>query len=192
MPGNFIVKASQHPFLPGESIPAAFPALPQGNIRGALDIRYAYSDMKPVVNAPFIVVYDNGTQVEGNLDDKGEARVENPPGPGRVFFGYDQRDAFAYPERPRNPIFGFRPTTPEDAREALEIYAKAEAEYMEDNYFPDEIAVIYSGDEGYDDLVEDYEYFDELAPDPHEHDDVPATHEEIVLSGNEGRPGTSA
>lgn len=192
MPGNFIVKASQHPFLAGDSLPAALTALPQGQVRGVLDIKYAYADLKPVVNAPYRVMFENGTQLEGTLDDKGEARIENPPRPGKVFFGYDQRDAFAYPERPRNPIFGFRPTSPEDAREALERYAKAEADYMEDNYFPDEVAAIYSGDEDYDDLSSDYEYVGEFAPDRHDHDESPGTHDEVVLTGNEGRPGAPA
>lgn len=192
MPGNFIVKASQHPFLVGESQPAALTALPQGLVRGTLDIKYAYADLKPVVNAPYRVLFENGTQLEGTLDEKGEAHIENPPGPGKVFFGYDQRDAFAYPQRPINPIFGFRPTSPEDAREALERYAKAEAEYMEDNYFPDEVDAHYNVDEDYDDLAEDYAYFQEFAPDPHDHDDSPGTHQEVVLTGNEGRAEPSA
>ncbi len=51
MPGNFIFKASQHPFLAGDSLPAALTALPQGQVRGVLDIKYAYADLKPVVNA---------------------------------------------------------------------------------------------------------------------------------------------
>lgn len=181
MPGNFVVKASQQPFLAGAQYPAVLSALPQDRVRGVLDIKYAYADLKPVVNAPYRVVFEDGTQTEGTLDDNGEARIENPPGAGRVFFGYDQRDAFAYPERPRNPIFGFRPTTPEDAREALALYAGAD--YMADNYFPDEIAAIYSGEDDDDDLVDDYEYVDELATESHDHDDTPATHEEILLAG---------
>ncbi len=125
-------------------------------------------------------MFDNGTSAEGELDAKAEARIANPPGLGKVFFGYDQREAFAYPQRPANPIFGFVPTSPEDAQQALERYAEAENEYMEDNYFPDEVAAIYSGEESYDDLVNAYDYFDELE-ESHAGDGTPGQHNEIVL-----------
>lgn len=145
-----------------------------------LELKYAYKDLKPVPGAPYVVLFDDGTQREGKLDDKGEAKIENPPGPGKAFFGYDQRDAFPYPERPPNPIFGFKPTSPEDAAQALERYAKAEAEFMEDNYFPDEVAAIYSGEEDYDDLLEDYEYDEDVAIEEME-DPTPGTHDEVPL-----------
>ena len=181
MPGNFIVRASQHPFLVGESRPAGITALPVGLARKVLELKFAYNDLKPVVNAPYLVRFDDGTQAEGRLDHRGEAKIENPPGPGKAFFGYDQRDAFPYPERPANPIFGFRPTSPEDAAEALARYAKAEAEYLEDNYFPDEVAAIHDGDNDYDDLLEDYEYDSETVIEEME-DDSPGSHEEVMLA----------
>ena len=153
MPGNFIVKAAQSPFLPGEFRAVGIPALPTGLTPTALELKYTYQDLKPVEGAPYLVLFDDGTQAEGKLDANGEARIDNPPGPGRVFFGYDAREAFPYPERPANPIFGFVPNSPEDASEALERYARAEAEYMADNYFPDEVAAIYSGQAEYEDLI---------------------------------------
>lgn len=191
MPGNFIAKASQHPWIAGESSPANIPPLPVGLTGKVLDLKYAYSDLKPVVGAPYRIEFDDGTVKEGKLDDKGEAKIENPPGPGKAFFGYDQRQAFAYPERPGNPVFGFKPSTPEEAQQALQRYTEAETEYMDDNYFPDEIAAIYSGEQDYDDLLEDYEYFEELAPEAHD-DGTPGTHEEILLTGTEGQAGASA
>ncbi|KAF1012796.1 MAG: hypothetical protein GAK31_03876 [Stenotrophomonas maltophilia] len=190
-PGEFKVKAGEHPFMGGESSQPPLTALPLGLTPRALDLKYAYKDLKPVVGAPFRVMFDNGSSAEGKLDDKGEARIENPPGPGKVFFGYDQREAFAYPQRPANPIFGFVPTSPEDARQALERYAKAENEYMEDNYFPVEVAAIYSGEESYDDLVNAYDYFGELE-EAHAGDGTPGEHREIVLDEQGKDAGESA
>lgn len=180
MPGNFIVKASQHPFLAGESRPIGLPALPVGLTPTALELKYTYKDLKPVAGAPYLVLFDDGTQRTGTLDDKGEARVENPPGPGKAYFGYDPRDVFPYPERPANPIYGFRPTSPEDAAQALERYARVEAEFMEDNYFPDEVAAIYRGEEHYDDLLEDYEYEEDVAIEEME-EPTPGSHDEVML-----------
>ncbi|GHH60499.1 hypothetical protein [[Pseudomonas] boreopolis] len=187
MPGNFIVKASQHPFLAGEYKAAEIPALPVGLTPKVLELKYAYKDLKPVVDAPYLVLFDNGTQNAGTLDANGEAKIPNPPGPGKVFFGYDQRDAFPYPERPANPILGFKPTSPEDAAQALERYAKAEADFMEDNYFPDEVAAIYSGGEDYDDLLSDYEYDSESVIEELD-DATPGKHDEVMLDdhGTEG------
>src|SRR5690606_346846 len=96
VPGNFIVKASQHPFLAGEYKAAEIPALPVGLTPKVLELKYAYKDLKPVVDAPYLVLFDNGTQNAGTLDANGEAKIPNPPGPGKVFFGHDQRDAFPY------------------------------------------------------------------------------------------------
>ena len=133
-----------------------------------------------MVGAPFTVLFDNGTRAEGRLDEKGEAVIQNPPGPGKVMFGYDQREAFAYPLRPVNPIYGFVPTSVEDAKQALERYAQAEKEYMDDNYFPDEVAGIYSGEQPFEDLVSDYEYFGEVEEDVCS-DATPGTHAEVLL-----------
>ena len=186
MPGNFIVKASQHPFLEGESRVVGIPALPVGLTRRELDLKFTYSDLKPVEGAPYVVLFDDGTQVEGTLDAQGEATIENPPGPGKVFFGYDARDAFPYPERPANPIFGFEPTSPEDAQQALEQYAQAEAAFMEDNYFPDEVAAIYSGDLDFQDQIDQYDYFEEAEPDELDEGD-PGGHDEVLIApGVEG------
>lgn len=158
------------------------PALPVGLTLRELDLKFTYADLKPVEGAPYVVLFDDGTQVQGTLDAQGEATIENPPGPGRVFFGYDARDAFPYPERPVNPIFGFQPTSPEDAEQALEQYAQAEAAFMEDNYFPDEVAAIYSGDLDFQDLTEQYGYHEEAEPDEQD-DGEEGSHEEVLITG---------
>ncbi|MCD9087191.1 type VI secretion system Vgr family protein [Stenotrophomonas sp. SY1] len=179
-PGEFKVKASEHPFQGGSKVEQPLFALPLGLAARALELKYAYKDLKPVVGAPYSVLFENGTRAEGVLDEKGEATVHNPPGPGKVFFGYDQREVFAYPSRPANPIYGFLPTSEEDARQALECYAKAEDEYMQDNYFPDEVAAIYSGEAEYGDLLNDYAYLDEVACSPSE-GGTPGEHVEVLL-----------
>ncbi len=190
MPGTFIVKASQHPFLEGQVEHVVLPPLPAGRGTGVLEIEYTYEDLKPMVGAPYRIEFNDGTQIEGKLDDRGRARIENPPGTGAVYFGEDERPAFPYPERPTNPLYGFRPSTPEDAAQAIERYAAAEAEYMEDNYFPDEIAALYEGTMDYQDLLAQYQYAEEAegrADEALQAEDEEAEHEEILLSDSDAR-----
>lgn len=180
MPANFIIKASQHPFLEGQSNPAPLMSLPIGLQPKALELKYAYQDLKPVADAPYQVLFEDGTQHSGTLNAKGEAKINNPPSAGTVLFGYDQREAFAYPNRPANPILGFKPDSPEAAADALARYSQAEADFMEDNYFPDEVALIYSGEEAYDDLLEDYAYNGEVAIEEID-ETTPGSHDEVML-----------
>ncbi|WP_434026405.1 hypothetical protein [[Pseudomonas] boreopolis] len=58
---------------------------------------------------------------------------------------------------------------------------------MEDNYFPDEVAAIYSGEEDYDDLLSDYEYDSESVIEELD-DATPGKHDEVMLDdhGTEG------
>ncbi|RNF81419.1 DUF2345 domain-containing protein, partial [Montanilutibacter psychrotolerans] len=187
-PGNFTVKASEQPFKGGASNAASLDALPLGTTSFAtvLELRYTYDDLKPVVNAPYRIEFENGTRREGQLDADGYAEIENPPGPGIVYYGFDQRDAFALRERPANALHGFRPTSPEEAKAALERYLAQEAQYMKDHYFPDEIAAIDSGADEFEDLIADYEYDGESEPDDHDDDDSPGSHEEVLLTDNAG------
>lgn len=181
MPGTFIVKASQKPFIAGESRTPALDALPSGFTQRRLQLKYAYDDLKPVVGAPYRVEFADGTVRQGTLDARGEATVDNPPGPGRVHFGYDAREAFEPSPRPANPIRGFRPTSPEHARQALQQYAQAERAYLDDHYFPDEVAALYAGEADYDDLLADYEYAEEAHAPERADDTSPGQHAEVLL-----------
>jgi type VI secretion system secreted protein VgrG len=149
-------------------------------IENALTLEYTYADLKPVVGAPFRIIFDDGSQRQGQLDAEGKATIVNPPDAGTVYFGYDAREAFPLQERPANALYGFKPTSPEDAKRAIERYKAQEEAYMQDNYFPDEIQALVSGVD-YDDLVEDYEYDEEIAPQHEEEDDSPGTHQEVML-----------
>ncbi|WP_454723990.1 MULTISPECIES: type VI secretion system Vgr family protein [Cupriavidus] len=182
MPGEFTVKAGKHNLIGPGQLPASLPQWAIGSLLlpRALDLRYAYDDLKPVANAPYRIVFEDGSEQQGNLDDKGYARIDHPPAPGTVYFGFDQREAFPARERPANPLYGTVAETPEQAKANLERYRQLEAEYREDNFFPDEA----NGATEFDDLANDYQYDSEIAgTDGHDHEEGPSgSHEEIVIA----------
>ncbi|WP_216822048.1 type VI secretion system Vgr family protein [Stenotrophomonas sp. ZAC14A_NAIMI4_1] len=179
-PGEFKVKAGEHPFLGGEFNAPALTALPTGLSPRVLELRYTYSDLKPINGAPFRVQFDNGTCAEGTLDEQGVARVHNPPGPGQLFLGYDQSDVVARHPRPANPLFGFVPASAEEACASLAQYAQAEDDYMEDNFFPDEVAASSADDVPYEDRLDSYAY-DEDVPVSIDDRNDPGQHAEVIL-----------
>jgi hypothetical protein len=189
-PGTFEVKSATHNFLGGGSGPAELPALPQGKLNEPtklLELRYAYPDLKPVVSAPFVVRFDDGTSRSGKLDTQGYARIENPPSAGQVFFGYDEREAHPRSPRQANAVQGHTPSSPEQAKSLLEQYAAAEDDHLLDNFFPDEIAAM--GADTFDDLVSDYEYEpDEV---PAEDSGGPGAHEESTMTRTNDEGGAA-
>jgi type VI secretion system secreted protein VgrG len=184
-PGTYKEQGGTHAFLPGASAAAQLTALPGGvvgELPTRLELDYRYRDLTPVVGAPYIVRFNDGTVREGVLDDQGHAEIENPPDAGRVFFGYDSRDAQPKRERPANGSIGQVAQTPEEAQAILQQYLAAEDEYLADNYFEDEIAGL--GDVEFDDLIDDYVYEEE---DEHVEDEQsPGTHEEHVVEESQG------
>ncbi|TDN42344.1 DUF2345 domain-containing protein, partial [Azoarcus indigens] len=182
MPGEFIVKAGKHNFLAPQGDTTDLPSWVVSSFQmpRALNIRYAYSDLKPVVDAPYCIVFEDGSTKRGVLDGAGCAWIENPPAPSRIYFGFDQREAFAYNEPQVNPLHGVQITTPAEAHAALERYRKLESEYLADLYFPDEIKAIANVD--YDDLVEDYQYEGEWSAAQDDQAGEPdGSHEEIPI-----------
>ncbi|MFC7520276.1 hypothetical protein ACFQS6_08910 [Xanthomonas populi] len=168
-------------------------SLPAGLTRKVLQLTYAYQDLKPVVGAPYLVLFDDGTQHEGMLDDKGQARIENPPGPSKVFFGYDQRAAFAYPKRPKNPPSSVSsPPPPKMPSRRWSVTPTPRPSTWKTPISRTKSPPSIAAATTYDDLADDYAYFDEFAPAAHDHHDTPGTHEEILLTGNEGQPATPA
>ncbi|WP_312738896.1 hypothetical protein [Stenotrophomonas sp.] len=164
----------------GEFNAPALTALPTGLSPRVLELRYTYSDLKPINGAPFRVQFDNGTCAEGTLDEQGVARVHNPPGPGQLFLGYDQSDVVARHPRPANPLFGSVPASAEEACASLAQYAQAEDDYMEDNFFPDEVAASSADDVPYEDRLDSYAYDEDLPVSIDGRND-PGQHAEVIL-----------
>lgn len=95
MPGNFIVKASQHPFLAGESNAAGMESLPEGlvaNKSNWMELNHHWPDLTPVAGAAYRVIFADGSTREGTLDHNGYARLEGiPSSSAQVYFGEDPR-----------------------------------------------------------------------------------------------------
>lgn len=96
MPGNFIVKASQHPFIAGENNAADLQALPiglAGKQPNWMELNHHWPDLTPVAGAAYKVVFDDGTTREGKLDNNGYAKLEGiPASAAQVYFGEDPRN----------------------------------------------------------------------------------------------------
>ena len=87
--GVFEVKAAEHKLLGGENIPINIPELIES--KGVLKLMYEDSNLDPVANAPYTVIFDDGTRIDGKLDQLGEAEIQNTPlGKAEVYFGYSE------------------------------------------------------------------------------------------------------
>jgi type VI secretion system secreted protein VgrG len=190
-PGAFTVKAAGHAWAEGEAGTATLPALPSG-LAGQptreLELRYRYTDMSPVVGADYRVQFADGSVTTGRLDTNGESRIQNPPGNGQVFFGFDSRPAFQRKPREANGLLGISADTPQAAQAALDRYLAAEDEFLRDNLFPDEVP---DGEQAtaYEDQLDDYRYADEL--EVHEDGEAPGTHDEHLLTDDEKKEKTA-
>ncbi|SDZ48853.1 hypothetical protein [Pseudomonas sp. NFIX28] len=57
-----------------------------------LELNLHYPNLEPVSGAAYRVVFSDGSQAEGSLDEEGFARLEGiPPGPAQVYYGEDPR-----------------------------------------------------------------------------------------------------
>lgn len=77
------------------------PALPVGTLAEPvreIELHYHYDDLTPVVEAPYKVTFDNGTVLEGTLNQDGYKLLKGvPPGAYQVDYGEDSRDWKAPP-----------------------------------------------------------------------------------------------
>jgi len=67
MPGNFIIKASQHPFLAGEQLPAQLASLPD-NRAALFDEAFVLKDKttgEPLPNIAYRILLEDGTYLSG-------------------------------------------------------------------------------------------------------------------------------
>lgn len=182
-PASVSVKGSSHDFKGGGSDNANLPALPigaAGQPVKTLDLKYRYCDLTPVVGANYLVRFLDGTTKSGTLDESGDATIINPPSAGQVFFGFDSRAVHPRKIKASNAMFGASADTPESAQQVLAQYLEAEEEYLNDNFFPDELVAV-GNLVSYEDQVNDYEYNEETAS-PEENGDSPGSHDDQLLS----------
>ncbi|WP_082132486.1 hypothetical protein [Luteimonas sp. FCS-9] len=77
MPGNFIVKASQHPYLEGVRGGAALPELPDTRAK-LFDEGFVLRDKAtgaPLPNMPYRILLKDGTPLDGVTDALGRTLV---------------------------------------------------------------------------------------------------------------------
>lgn len=91
-PGKIDIKGAQHAFAGPTSAPYDLPALPKGDLHNKLELNLTDNNLKAVPNAPYKVVFENGTTMAGKLDGNGHAVLRDvPDGAAKVFFGEDAR-----------------------------------------------------------------------------------------------------
>ncbi|REL26621.1 hypothetical protein DXX93_08555 [Thalassotalea euphylliae] len=72
-----------------------------------IDLAYHYQDGEPVKNAPYTLKLADGTEIEGTLDDSGQATLDNmPTGQFSVQYGEDTREYAPVDNTKPNPLYG--------------------------------------------------------------------------------------
>lgn len=123
--GKFEVKAGQHLFMGGASVSPNFPALPALNLLPKeLELKYVYDDLKPVIQAPYKLIFSDGTSQEGILDSNGYAKV---PIPGdktqsKVYYGFSHVEAKPDKEKVANPFKDRKVMNVTEAEQLIEQY----------------------------------------------------------------------
>ncbi|EPG7538289.1 type VI secretion system Vgr family protein [Acinetobacter baumannii] len=181
--GKFEVKAGQHVFMGGSSASSNLPALPQLNMPAKeLELKYVYDDLKPVAQAPYKLIFQDGTTQEGILDSNGSAKVQIPADKiqPKVYYGFSNMEAKPDQPKQNNTFKDKHVMSVMAAEQLIEQYNKQELDHLLDEYFPDEIEAIIEG-QGvvYEDHINDYEEKDlEQQNNP---DDAIADHAEEIL-----------
>ncbi|MGL3014088.1 DUF2345 domain-containing protein [Acinetobacter baumannii] len=158
--GKFEVKAGQHMFMGGGSASSTLPALPQLNMPAKeLELKYVYDDLKPVAQAPYKLIFQDGSMQEGILDSSGYAKVQVPADKiqPKVYYGFSNMEAKPDQPKQQNSFKDKKVMSIVDAEQLIEQYNKQELDHLLDEYFPDEIEAMIDG-QGveYDDHINDY------------------------------------
>ncbi|WP_047473420.1 type VI secretion system Vgr family protein, partial [Acinetobacter sp. ZOR0008] len=158
--GKFEVKAGQHLFMGSGSASSNLPALPQLNMSPKeLELKYVYDDLKPVAQAPYKLIFQDGSIQEGLLDDNGYAKVQVPVDKiqPKVYYGFSNMEAKPDQLKQHNSFKDKKVMSIVAAEQLIEQYNKQELDYLLDEYFPDEIQAMIDG-QGveYDDHINDY------------------------------------
>lgn len=169
----------------GESASSTLPTLPQLNMPAKeLELKYMYEDLKPVAQAPYKLIFQDGSMQEGILDSRGYAKVQIPADKiqPKIYYGFSNMEA--KPDQPKqdNTFKDKQVMSIAEAEQLIEQYNKQELDHLLDEYFPDEIQAMIDG-QGveYDDHINDYE--EKALEQQNNPDDAIADHaEEIPLN----------
>ncbi|CAJ0792628.1 type VI secretion system Vgr family protein [Ralstonia holmesii] len=91
--GVLSVKGAGHPLVGPGGQAAELPPLPIGviDLHNKLELNLTDDNLKPVPNAAYKVLLNDGTVISGKLDGNGHAVLHDVPNIGKVFFGEDPR-----------------------------------------------------------------------------------------------------
>ncbi|WP_322004238.1 type VI secretion system Vgr family protein [Paraburkholderia tropica] len=91
-PRDIDIKGAQHALDGPTSSPYDLPVLAKGDLHNKLELNLTDGNLKPVPQAPYKVVFEDGTTLAGKLDGSGHAVLRDvPDGAAKVFFGEDVR-----------------------------------------------------------------------------------------------------
>ncbi|ENW81802.1 hypothetical protein F909_01486 [Acinetobacter sp. ANC 3929] len=190
--GKFEVKAGQHLFMDGASVSPNLPALPALNLLPKeLELKYVYDDLKPVIQAPYKLIFSDGTSQEGILDANGYAKVSIPGDKtqSKVYYGFSHVEAKPDKDKVANPFKDRKVMSVTEAEQLIEQYNQQELATLLDEYFPDEIEDMIKGDDiEYDDHISDYEEH-LIASENNAEDVLEDDAEEILLSSEDSTSG---
>ncbi|UTO20235.1 type VI secretion system tip protein VgrG [Acinetobacter sp. Z1] len=190
--GKFEVKAGQHLFMGGASVSPNLPALPALSLLPKeLELKYVYDDLKPVIQAPYKLIFSDGTSQEGILDANGYAKVSIPGDKtqSKVYYGFSLVEAKPDKEKVANPFKDRKVMSVAEAEHLIEQYNQQELATLLDEYFPDEIEDMIKGDDiEYDDHISDYEEH-LIASENNAEDVLEDDAEEILLSSEDSTSG---
>jgi type VI secretion system secreted protein VgrG len=102
--------------------PRSFNALlPRMGVKNYIELNLHWPDLEPAVNAPYYVVFANGAEKVGKLDEKGYARIDNPPDQEyEVWFGEDARKAKTEFDEPEHSNIEINAELTEDQKQAIQ------------------------------------------------------------------------
>ena len=169
----------------GTNVSAEIPALPTLTLPSrTVELNYLYDDLKPVAQAPYKLIFEDGSMQEGLLDNNGYAKATIPGDKtqAKVYYGFSSLDATPDQEKLDNRFKDKQVMSVTEAGQFIEKYNQQELDALLDDYFPDEIEEMINGsDIEYDDHINDYE--EQLIAQYNNADDgIADDAEEIVLT----------
>jgi type VI secretion system secreted protein VgrG len=103
-------------------------ALPQGLATEPpleIELHYHYDDLSPMVGAPYVITFEDGTKRQGTLDSDGYALLSGvPKGAYKIEYGEDSRDWQAPPPEPDDAEFAKRDVQQQGAQAIEKMLAK--------------------------------------------------------------------
>jgi type VI secretion system secreted protein VgrG len=102
--------------------PRSFNALlPRMGVKNYLELNLHWPDLEPAVGAPYYLAFANGAEITGKLDEKGYARIDNPPDQEyEAWFGEDARKAKTEFDEPEHSNMEINAELTQEQKQAIQ------------------------------------------------------------------------